>query len=102
MRNTADLRGHSILIVEGEVGPFCIRLQAAIDQTGAESVIALDIARALVRIKQFRFSAAVVNGEHRKLAVRLGVPLLFYGSAGDVVPARADKIVSALKHLLAV
>jgi hypothetical protein len=47
------LRGHVILIVETEIGPFIRNLQAALEAAGAEALVARDAAVALRRAQQF-------------------------------------------------
>lgn len=92
------LSGHSILIVESGVGSFVVALQAAIDRTGAESMVARDVAAALQRTPLFAFSAAVINVEHRALIDNLDIPVVVYGASA--LPARPEIIVSRLKKLL--
>jgi hypothetical protein len=72
------LSGHSILIVESEVGSFVARLQTAIEDVGAESLVARDAPTALQRCERFRFSAALVNAEHRQLMDQLSMPSMLY------------------------
>lgn len=93
------LHGHSILIVEPEVGPFVTALQAAIDNAGAETLVARDVATALQRCEQFRFSAALVNAEHRSVLEGLterNVPALLY-----VRTETPKAIVASVERLLA-
>jgi hypothetical protein len=75
------LQGHSILIVEPEVGPFIARLQAAVDDLGAETLVVRDPTAALERCERFSFSAALVNTDHRPLLDELtarNIPALLY------------------------
>ena len=93
------LGNYSILIVESDIGPFILALQGAIEQAGAETVVARDPASAMERKQRFQFSAAAVNVEHRSLVSELGIPILFYGP-GETPPA-PKAIVSGLVRLLA-
>jgi hypothetical protein len=68
----------SILIVESRISPGVVRLQALLEQKGAETLVARDAETALERCRQFAFTAALVNAEHRELAPRLEVPVLVY------------------------
>jgi hypothetical protein len=94
------MRGHSILIVESEVSSFASRLQEVIERAGAQSLIVRDpySADGAQRLKQFKFSAAVINVQHRRLIDDLDVPVVVYG--GSETPAFPDVIVSKLKRLL--
>ena len=93
------LQNHVVLIVESDIGPFVLALQAAMEQAGAETLVARDPASAMERKQRFQFSAAAVNVEHRSLISELGIPTLFYGS-GETPPA-PTAIVSGLVRLLA-
>ena len=95
-----SLSGHSILIVESEVASFVVALQAAIERTGAESLVVRDpsTSEGLERIRRFKFSAAVINILHRSLIDDLDIPVLVYG--GSAIPARPDMIVAKLRRLL--
>lgn len=77
-----SLRGHSILIVESEVGSFVGALQEAIDATSAESVVACDRVSALERLRQFEFDAALINARHKDLVALVadfgGLPFMLY------------------------
>jgi hypothetical protein len=75
---TRDLSGHTILIVEPNVTPFTARLQAAIDREGAKSILVRTAPEASNQIKQSRFSAAVLNADHRALAEELGIQYVLY------------------------
>jgi ActR/RegA family two-component response regulator len=86
----------SILVVESEVSPFVLRLQVALEQRGAETLVARDQQTALQRSEQFTFSAALVNVEHRALVPRLGIPALLY-----VRTETPREIVDGLEKLLA-
>jgi hypothetical protein len=85
----------SILIVESEISPRVLRLQEMLEEKGAETLVARSEQTALERCKQFAFSAAVVNAEHRALVPQLGIPALLY------VSAEAPRtIVDGLERLL--
>jgi len=88
------LGNHSILIVESDIGPFILALQGAIEQAGAETVVARDPASAMERKQRFQFSAAAVNVEHRSLVSELGFPILFYGP-GET-PPRLQRLCQGL------
>jgi hypothetical protein len=92
------LKGQTILIVEREVASFISMLLLAIDETGAETLVARSPRTALECRKRFPLSAAVVNAEHRELAASLGVPIVLYGP-GET-PMRPGAIVLALERLL--
>lgn len=86
----------SILIVESEISPRVLRLQAILEEKGAETLVARNERTALERCEQFVFSAALVNAEHRALAPQLGIPVLLY------VSTEAPKmVVDGLERLLA-
>ena len=95
-----DLGGHSILIVDSAVNRFVGDLQGAIENAGAESLVVRSPEAAMERIKQFTFSAAVINAAYGSLADQLEVPCLVYGT--DAPAARPEAIVVALARLLAV
>jgi CheY-like chemotaxis protein len=85
----------SVLIVESEISPRVLRLQAMLEERGAETLVARDEQIALERCEQFVFSAALVNAEHRAVAPRLGIPVLLYAST------EAPKmVVDGLERLL--
>jgi hypothetical protein len=89
------LRGHPILIVESDAGPFIAQLQAAVEGAGAECLVARDPPTALERCERFDFSAALVNAEFKSLSDQLDIAVLLY--------ARSDtlgSIVTALERLL--
>jgi hypothetical protein len=94
------MRGHSILIIESEVSFFTSLLQEAIELAGAESLVVHDpySAAGVERFKRFKFSAAVINVQHRGLINDLEVPVIVYG--GSETPADPDVIVSKLRRLL--
>ena len=85
----------SILILDSEISPRVVRLQALLEERGAETLIARDCATALARCQQFDFTAALVNTEHRALAGRLEVPVLLY--VGSEAP---EAVVDGLEGLL--
>lgn len=72
------LRGRSVLIVDSYVTPRVMHIQAAIDMTGAESVVARDAAAAMERCRRFAFAAAVINREHQTVAEQLDIPHVLY------------------------
>ena len=92
------LQGYTILVVEREVGSFISMLLQAIDETGAEVLVARSPAAALERSKRTPFAAVVINVEDRELAAALGVPTVLYGP-GET-PRRPGAIVLALERLL--
>jgi ActR/RegA family two-component response regulator len=112
------LTGDAILIVESRIDQFVTKLQAALEDRGAETLAVREPARALHRVREFCFSASVVNYDHASDALHtlidnLGdMPLVLYGhdSASAVwsrkVPhlafmrAHVDSIVTALDQLL--
>jgi hypothetical protein len=81
---SVDLRAHSILFVETNVAPF-VGFERPLNVSGAKSLVASDAVSALERTKQFQFSAATINVEHRELIKRLNIPALLY------VPTQAPK-----------
>ena len=89
------LIGHSILIIDTNAAAYVVRLRAAIHDAGAKSIIARTAGTARERVKRFKFSAAVVNVEHRALAEELGILYLLY-SPGE--PPRI--ILAGLERLL--
>jgi hypothetical protein len=90
-----DLSGHTILIVDPNVTPFTARLQAAVEREGAASILVRTAADASDRIKEARFSAAVLNADHRALAEELGIQYVLYTPSEP--PAT---IIAELAHLL--
>jgi hypothetical protein len=107
-----------ILIVEPGIDQFVIQLQTALERRGAETLAAREPARAIDRMRQFRFSAGILNYDHASASLHelidelSGIPVLLYGkeracvASGRKVPhlafaaARVDSIVSALGRLL--
>jgi len=76
------LTGHVILIADPRAQRFVRDLQGALEQRGAETLIAQEPADAIDRAREFRFSVAVINCDDasdalRKLIHDLG---LLYGS----------------------
>jgi hypothetical protein len=112
------LAGHVILIVEPGIDQFVIKLQTALESRGAETLAAREPARAFDRMREFRFSAGVLNYDHASDALRAlidglsGIPIVLYGSeracvaSSREVPhlafadARVGSIVGALGRLL--
>lgn len=113
-----NLAGHCVLIVEPEIGQFAHRLQVALEQTGADTLIVRGPAAALERLQSFRFSACTINYDHATDALRTligvleSVPILLYGNEAATAqsartlphltfaPADVCSIVSALSRLL--
>jgi CheY-like chemotaxis protein len=112
------LDGQTVLVVEED--PSVARdLMTALEDAGAEALVAHDVAEALARISQFDFSAAVLDwrpekSEYRAVTRRLredGVRVLFHAAhapadavaaCGDpivVKPGLPDEIVRALARL---
>jgi hypothetical protein len=112
------LTGHVILIVEPGIDQFVIKLQTALESRGAETLAAREPAKASDRMREFRFSAGVLNYDHTSDALHAliddlsGIPVLLYGGERACVAsrrraphlafadARVDSIVSALGRLL--
>jgi ActR/RegA family two-component response regulator len=90
-----DLSHHSILVVETRLTPHVAHLQQALERVGAETVVARDADTAQERCRQFKFSAAVVNVEHRALAEQLGLPYILYAPT-----EKATAILATLARLL--
>ena len=86
----------SILIVESEVSLFVQRLQALLEERGAETLVARSQQAAAERCRQFVFSAALVNAEHRAIVPQLAIPALLY-----VKTEAPREIVDGLERLLA-
>jgi DNA-binding response OmpR family regulator len=114
----ADLAGQRILVVEAEP-LIALDLQTALEQAGAEVVVAHNAAQALAGISEFDFAAAVVDWrpdseDHRVVARALKekqVRFLFYathppedvttvrGAPIFLKPGRPEEIVKALAML---
>ena len=112
------LVGHVILIIEPEIDPFVFNLQAALEGRGAETLAVSQSARAFGRMREFRFSAGVLNYNHASDALHAlindlsDIPVLLYGGIGASVAstrkvphlafthASVASIVSALGRLL--
>jgi CheY-like chemotaxis protein len=112
------LDGQTVLLVEGDPAA-ADRLQAALEDAGAEVLVVRNTAEALSRMAQFDFSAAVLDWrpetrEHRAATRWLredGVRILFHAAqppedaiaaCGDPVlvkPAPPDAMVRALARL---
>lgn len=74
------LRGHSVLIIENDVGNFVTELQAAVEKHGAESLVVRDplSANSVDRLKQFKFTSALVNSSQQTGVSGLGIPTVVY------------------------
>ena len=119
MKNRANLAGQTILVVE-EQPLVALDLQAALEQAGAEVMVARNATEALARISEFDFAAAVVDwrpgsDDHRVVARALKqkqVRFLFYathppedvttvrGAPIFLKPGRPEEIVQALALLV--
>ena len=88
MYNSVCLVGQVILIVEDEGGPFAQQLRAALDWTGARTLLARTPADARDYVACFDLSATTVYSDgaiHSEEFPRLvkemgGMPLLLYGT----------------------
>lgn len=114
----ANLAGHRILVIE-EQPLVALDLQTALEQAGAEVVVAHDAAQALARISEYDFATAVVDwrpdsDDHRVVAralKRKRVRFLFYtthppedvttvrGAPIFLKPGRPEEIAKALALL---
>jgi|SRR5689334_10509334 DNA-binding response OmpR family regulator len=114
----ANLAGQTILVVEQQP-LIALDLQTALEQAGAEVMVARNATEALARISEFEFSAAVVDWHpdsegHRVVARALKqgqVRFLFYathppenvttvrGAPIFLKPGRPEEIVRALALL---
>lgn len=65
-----DLSGHIILLVEDQP-MLALNLQIALEEVGAEVVIARGAQEASARLRQFAFSAAVLDPRERVLTRQL-------------------------------
>lgn len=90
-----SIAGHSILIVQPDIGPFAARLQAAVDHAGAQTVVARDVKTALHRCAEFQFSAVLLNANQREAAAHLQPRCLIYH---DSEPPQ--EIVASLEKML--
>jgi CheY-like chemotaxis protein len=119
-RSTAPhgLDGHAVLLVEGQAD-LAHALQTALEEAGAEVLVARNAGEALARLAEFEFSAAVLDWrpetrEHRTATRWLkedGIPVLFHAAdpSEDAIaecggpmlarPASPEAIVSALARL---
>jgi hypothetical protein len=93
-------RNCSILIVESEISPRVVRLQALLEEKGAETLVARSTENALARGRQFVFAAALINAEHRALARQLDIPVLLYASAEapKMVVDGLERLLAARRH----
>jgi CheY-like chemotaxis protein len=90
----------SILVVESEISPRVLRLQAILEERGAETLVARNRQAAIERCRQFEFSAALINVEHRALAPLLDIPVLLYASAETpkMVVEGLERMLAARRH----
>lgn len=90
----------SVLIVESEISPRVLRLQAILEERGAETLIARNREAALERCRQFQFSAALINVEHRALVPLLDMPVLMYAGAETprMVVDGLERMLVARRH----
>ena len=88
------LHGYVLLIVEPAVTSFVSDLQDAIEAERGETVVARDPAAALARCKQFQFTAALVNMDHRDMVGKLMMPVVLYR------PQEGHRSVLARLHML--
>jgi CheY-like chemotaxis protein len=90
----------SILIVESEISPRVLRLQAMLEERGAETLVARNSQTAIERGRQFQFAAALINVEHRALAPLLDIPVLLYASAEAprMVVDGLERMLAARRH----
>ncbi|HZT49748.1 MAG TPA: hypothetical protein VFA64_17380 [Hyphomicrobiaceae bacterium] len=58
---TTGLRNQTILFVYGEIDRFVVELQQALDEAGADSVIARTPGDAINALARFEFDGAVIN-----------------------------------------
>jgi CheY-like chemotaxis protein len=65
-----DLIGQIILIVEDQP-MLALNTQVALEDAGAETVVARGPIDARARVRQFAFSAAIIDGKQRVLACEL-------------------------------
>jgi hypothetical protein len=113
----APLTGHPFLIVEHRIGHFTLDLLDALDQAGAEMVVARDAANALASLRRYEFSACLIGSvadppeNYRALKEELAdVPVLLCGDArtsfswvdkpAALLPDDVQAIVTALTILL--
>lgn len=112
------LDGHALLLVEAHAD-LAHELQTALEDAGAEVLVARSAGEALARMAEFEFSAAVLDWrpatrEHRTATRWLqedGIPVLFHAAhpseeaiaecGGPMLakPAPAEEIVRALARL---
>jgi hypothetical protein len=93
------LHGYVILIVEPGVISFVSELQDAIERDRGESIVARDPPAALARCARFRFSAALVNTEHRDMVGKLMMPVVLYQpqEGHQSILARLEMLLSATR-----
>jgi DNA-binding response OmpR family regulator len=65
-----DLSGRVVLIVEDQL-VLAFNLQIAIEEAGAEAIVARGPQEARARLQQFRFSAAIIDPGRRLMAREL-------------------------------
>ena len=93
------LTGHNILVVESEIGPFVTPLQRSLEAAGAETMVARNLAVALLRIDEFAFTAVVPSKDYAVIKERVEVPVVVYGSRD--VEREPQTIVAELARQLA-
>jgi DNA-binding response OmpR family regulator len=89
-RISLDLSGHVVLIVEDQPVP-AFNLQIALEEAGADAIVARGPLEAMARLSQFAFSAAIVDAGQRRLARDLeqrGLPIVFKTAARSELLAR--------------
>ena len=93
------LHGYVILIVEPDVTSFMRELQDAIERDRGESMVVSDPATALACCARFRFSAALVNTQHRDMVGKLMMPVVLYQpqERHRSVLARLNMLLSATR-----
>jgi hypothetical protein len=108
-----SLDGATILIVEPEIGTFVISLQEALEAVGAQSIVVRDATEAQRRCYELKFSAALLNAEHREieddLAAR-GLPVMRYAKLSSpraIIAAlrlglRIEGVLAAFLHVVPV
>ena len=94
------LNGHNILIVEAEIGPFVVALQHGLEACGADSLVARGPEEALVRAREFSFTAVIAHRDLAEFEDQLSLPTLLYSS--NEAEREADAIVARLKRRLSI
>ena len=100
------LTGKPVLIVDHRVGQFVAALSAKLERLGADVVVALDAAKALLHLKRFDFQACLIGSvadpaeNYKKLIEELGgVPLVLYGTAQSSFSCVDKSAVAALEQV---